>query len=390
VAQKVSIIIVNLNEARLTLDCIASIIAHTTSSEYEIIVVDNGSGVSEVEILNRASDQFKLIRLDRNMFFGEASNIGAERATGELVLFLNNDIKATPGWLEPLVAALETEYCAGAAGPKILHPDNQLLEAGGVIRPDGWGIQIGKAGMTLPPGFADATRITDYCSGACLLVRTKVFLDLGGFDPIFDPAYFEDTDLAIRLRSIGLFTYYCGASAVYHEESVTSNRIWSAEQRTSYIAVNHERFVQRWGGYLKRRLKENVEPEPLPEINWEPENGSAPQDYKVVLYSSRPLKADAGTQALLRVAAALQQYCAVIIATDETYSRCRVYSLCRGFDIALRSFAVRKISEIDASSCQLIVTFGDQIERRWPAPQLAFEENGAQLAPFLETLLASG
>ena len=78
--------------------------------------------------------------------------------------------------------------------------------------------------MKLAAEFIDATRIADYCSGACLLMRRQVFLDLGGFDPIFDPACCWDVDLGIRLRSIGLFTYYCGASVVYHEESVTSTR----------------------------------------------------------------------------------------------------------------------------------------------------------------------
>ena len=64
------------------------------------------------------------------MFFGEPSNIGAELATGDLVVFLNNDIKVTPRWIEPLIATLETAYCAGAVGAKILDPNDELLEAG--------------------------------------------------------------------------------------------------------------------------------------------------------------------------------------------------------------------------------------------------------------------
>lgn len=386
---KVSIVIVNFNQARLTLACIGSIVEHTTSYEYEIIVIDNGSNPDEVEILGRASGQFKFVRLEQNMFFGEPSNIGAELATGDLVLFLNNDIKVTPRWIEPLIAALETEYCAGAVGAKILGPNNELLEAGGAVRPDGWAIQIGKDSMKLPPEFIDATRITDYCSGACLLMRRQVFLDLGGFDPIFDPAYFEDVDLAIRLRSIGLFTYYCGASVVCHEESATSTRVWSAEERFVHIAANHQRLVRRWRRYLERRLEQDLEPEPLPAINWEPEKLPA-SNYAVVLYSSKPLKADASSQVLLRVAAALQNYCSIVIATHETYSRCRLYSLCREFDVSLKSFSVRRISDIDQSSCQLIVTFGVRIDRRLSAPHLAFEQEGAQLVSLIDRLSARG
>jgi GT2 family glycosyltransferase len=390
VGQIVSIVIVNLNQARLTLGCIESIVEHTKDCAYEIIVVDNGSIAEEIEILKRAADRFKLTRLDRNMFFGEASNIGAEQATGDLVLFLNNDIKVTPGWIDPLVAVLENEYCAGAVGAKILHPNNELLEAGGIIRPDGWGVQVGKAGMKLPPGFADATRITDYCSGACLLMRTKVFLDLGGFDPIFDPAYFEDIDLAIHLRSIGLFTYYCGTSVVYHEESVTSNRIWSAEERLSHITTNRKRLMQRWGSYLARRLEEDLEPERLPAIRWEPEAASSPSAYKVVLYSARPLKADASSPSLLRVAAALQDCCSVFIATQEFYSRCRIYSLCREFGIDLKSFGVRQVGNLDRDACQLIVTFGGEPEPQLSVPRLAFDRDGAQLLGLIDNWMSAG
>ena len=388
-SQKVSIVIVNLNQARLTLACVASIVEHTKGHAYEIIVVDNGSRADEIEILSSASDQFKLIRLDRNMFFGEASNIGAEHATGNLILFLNNDIKVTAGWIEPLIRTLETDYCAGAVGAKILQPNGELLEAGGIVRPDGWGIQVGKGGMKLPPGFVDATRITDYCSGACLLMRTKVFLDLGGFDPIFDPAYFEDVDLAIRLRATGLFTYYCGASAIYHEESVTSNRIWSLEERLGHIKANHARLVQRWGRYLERRLEQDFEPEPRPTIVWEPENLSA-SNYTVVLYSSTPLKSEAASHALLRVAGALQSYCSVVIATREPYSRCRVYSLCRELGVSLTSFGVRRISDIGQASCQLIVMFGSEADRRLPSPHLVFEQQGAELLSFINRLSACG
>jgi GT2 family glycosyltransferase len=387
VGHNVSIVIVNLDQARLTLGCIESIVEHTASSVYEIIVVDNGSRADEVEILSGALSLFKLVRLDRNMFFGEASNIGAEHATGDLVLFLNNDIKVTHRWIEPLLATLEAEYCAGAVGPKILHPNNELLEAGAVIRPDGWGIQIGKGRMKLPRDFIEVTRITDYCSAACLLMRKKLFLDLGGFDPIFDPAYFEDVDLAIRLRSIGLFTYYCGASVVYHEESVTSNRIWSADERLSYIAANREKLMRRWGRYLERRLEEDLEPEPPPVIHWEPEPLPVPSDYNVVLFSSQPLKADALSRGLLQVAAALQKSCAVVIATQETYSRCRIYSLCREFGVALTSFSVRGIAELDQGSCQLIVTFGGNMGRRLSAPHLAFEQDGGQMLSLLDSLL---
>jgi GT2 family glycosyltransferase len=385
VQPKVSIVIVNLNRAALTLGCVKSIVAHTERDLYEVIVVDNGSAAAETEKLVQASHQFKLIPLDRNMFFGEASNIGAEHGSGDYVLFLNNDVKVTAGWLDPLLAVLNTEYRAGAVGPKIIYPNGELQEAGCVVRPDGWGVQIGKAGMGLPPSFIDATRIVDYCSGACLLMRRRVFLDLCGFDPIFDPAYFEDVDLAIRLRSIGLFTYYCGDSVVYHEESVTSNRIWSVEQRGQHIAANHDRLVQRWGHYLHERIDRDLEPEPLTPIAWEPEDASTAKG-RIVFYSPKPLNMSQSCKSLLRTAAAFQDLCDVIIAANETYSRCRIYSWCREFGIAITSFRVRKLSDIDQAVIKLFVSFGTDVDLKFSARHLAFERDHRQLLRFMDDL----
>jgi GT2 family glycosyltransferase len=361
----------------MTLDCVASVEAHTERGLYEIIVVDNGSAPEEVAMLTGASERFKLVPLNRNMFFGEASNIGAERGSGELLLFLNNDVEVTARWLEPLLATLDGADRAGAVGPKIVHPNGELLEAGCFIRPDGWGIQVGKSGMPLPPGWADATRIVDYCSGACLLMRRDAFLALGGFDPIFDPAYFEDADLAVRLRAIGLFTYYCGATAVRHLESVTSNRIWTREVRDRHIAANHGRLVARWGGYLRDRIARDIDPVPLPPVTWQPERPSSGKG-QVVFYAPDPFRADAAGEALLRAASACQDRYEVILAADEVFSRCRVYSLCRELRIDLAAFAVRQMAGIDQSRCRSIVTSGIEAGRTFPAPHIDLARDGEQ------------
>lgn len=380
---KVSIVIVNLNRAALTLDCVKSILAHTERDLCEIIVVDNGSAAAETGKLAAASHQFKLIPLDRNMFFGEASNIGAEHGSGDYVLFLNNDVTVTAGWLDALLATLNTEYRAGAVGPRIVSPAGELQEAGCCIRPDGWGIQVGRR-MALPRSFIEATRIADYCSAACLLMRRSVFLDLGGFDPVFEPAYFEDVDLAIRLRSIGLFTYCYAAATVRHEESTTSSRIWSEETRNRYIGANHDRLVRRWGPYLRGRLEHDLEPEPLAPIAWQPENATANGKEPIVLYSASPLIASETTRSLLRIAAAFQESREVIIAADEIHSRCRIYSLCREFGVPLTSFKVRRFSGIDQASCGPVVSFGARPDRQFFARHLAAERDGQELLALLD------
>ena len=224
----VSIIIVNLNGVALTESCIRSVCAHTARGTFEIVIVDNGSSPAEIEQLSRLSQgDITLIPLGRNLFFGEANNIGVEKARGEYVVLLNNDAEVTAGWLERLMATLHGETAAGAVGPRFLYPDGRLQEAGAFIRPDGYSLQQGKAGTAPPSSFHETPQPVDYCSAACLLMRRQHFLELGGFDPFYEPAYYEDVDLALRLRSIGLLTYYCGEAVVVHQENATSNAMWT-------------------------------------------------------------------------------------------------------------------------------------------------------------------
>ena len=384
---KVSIIIVNRNRADLTHDCVDAIVKHTDNSLYEILVVDNGSVAAQVKMLVHASlDNFRLIALNRNMFFGEANNIGVENATGEYVVLLNNDVNVTHGWLDQLLTVLNNEFLAGAVGPKFLYPDGKLQEAGAFVGTDGWAFQLGQGGRRVPPDYADATQVVDYCSAACLLMRKGDYLNLGGFDPVFEPAYFEDADLAIRLRARGLFTYYCGQASVYHHAEVTSRREWTADQRDEIISTNHERFVRRWGDFLKRRVSDDCEPDARPAIKWEPERASNAFG-AALLYSSIPLAASDNSRRLLEVASALQDCFDVVIAVDETFSRCRVYSLCREFGLELNTFRVRKISEIDPSKCAAVVTFGREGSAE-PifGSHIVFERDGHKLLQLVETI----
>jgi GT2 family glycosyltransferase len=378
---QVSILIVNFNQGDLTLDCVRSIQRHTERERYEIVVVDNGSDAAEAAKLAQARLGFEFVPLRRNLFFGEANNIAAERATGEYLLLINNDILVTPGWFDPLLATLQTQDRAGAVGAKFVFPDGRLLEAGAAVAPDGWSMQIGRSGATFPQTFVNETRIVDYCSAACLLMRRRDFLGLGGFDPIFEPAYYEDVDLAIRLRSIGLFTYYCGSSTVVHLENFTSGRIWSTQQRQSYIDRNHERLVERWGPYLRGRLESDIEPQPLAATNWEVER-SLTDAAPIVLYSPLPPDPWDEEQKLLRAAAGFEGRRDVIIASDEMFSRCRVYALCRNHGIRLTSFRVRKISDIDLTNAELVVSQGAG-PRQFPVRHLTLERDAAALAAFM-------
>ena len=103
----------------------------------------------------------------------------------------------------------------------MIYPDGRLQEAGGVIWKDASGWRHGKTGDPRHPRY-NFRRETDYCSGACIMLpRKRSFLSLGGFDERYRPAYYEDTDLAFKVREAGLKVIYEPAAEVIHHEGLT-------------------------------------------------------------------------------------------------------------------------------------------------------------------------
>jgi glycosyltransferase involved in cell wall biosynthesis len=136
----------------------------------------------------------------------------------------------------------------GIAGASLVYPDGMLQEAGGIIFRDGSGWNYGKGDNAARPEY-QYVRETDYCSGACIMLRTALFNELGGFDTLYAPAYYEDTDLAFRVRTKGLQVRVQPAATIVHHEGITSGTDLN-EGAKRYQAVNREKFMQRWQNEL--------------------------------------------------------------------------------------------------------------------------------------------
>lgn len=343
-----SIVVLNWNLGRMTQECLASIRAHTTNVVYEIIVVDNGSEPHEKTIVHEACKlhDARLIELNQNLFFGEANNIGAEAARGDILLLLNNDVVVTPGYIGPLLHALETAHRAGAVGAELRYPNGRLQEVGGYVRPDGWTI---RHGLTRAPAslLSEAgLHIVDYCSAACLLMRRDTFLAAGGFDPLFDPGYFEDVDLMLRLRAIGLFTYCCAGTAVIHKESATSKTIWSNPRRAAVIHRNHRKFVDRWGTFVKERVFGNATPPHFERINWVSEHSVPEGKRRLFLQGSGLIGRSRTWLSILKIASALRDSAHVTFVADEACSRSRIYAIAMAWGQPLGDFSVARKSDV--------------------------------------------
>lgn len=247
---EVSIIIPIHGKLPYTCACLAALAEHAGPTPFEVIVVDDASPDDSAQVLGQVAG-LRLLRNEHNLGFVGSCNAGADAARGRWLVFLNNDAMATQGWLEALLATFDQFDGTGLAGARLLYPDGRLQEAGGLVFSDGSGWNYGRFEDPADPRFGYA-RQTDYCSGAAIAIERALFERLGGFDQRYAPAYYEDTDLAFKVREAGLQVVVQTTSTVIHHEGITSGTDTSAGMKR-YQVVNQAKFLERWREALDRQ-----------------------------------------------------------------------------------------------------------------------------------------
>jgi GT2 family glycosyltransferase len=208
-----SIIVVNFNGGEQVMECLRSL-EENSEERQEVIVVDNASQDGSPERIEKAFPGVQLIRAATNLGFGGGNNLGALKARGQYLAFLNPDTWVETGWLEALRRALEVDPRAGMATARILlgkRPD----------RVNACGNEVHLSGLTLCRGMGQPYKDYDTpcevgaVSGAAFLISRELFERLGGFDASFF-LYMEDTDLSLRVRLAGKRILYVPQAVVYH------------------------------------------------------------------------------------------------------------------------------------------------------------------------------
>ena len=253
-------VIVSYNVAPLLHECLASIAeaAEAGGITVHVVVIDNASSDHSVEVA-RANRNTTVVANTRNVGFGLACNqgIAIARAIGsEHVLFLNPDARLAPDALTALRNALETNPRHAIAGPDLRFPDGRpqpsrrrfpnlatlLVEStplqwrgGGIDGSPGWPLIEPVIRRYQCADLADVPGTVDWISGACLLIRVTALAAVGGFDPAFF-LYFEETDLAHRLRKSGWTCTYTPEARVFHHRSQSADQNIGARDRHYYAS----------------------------------------------------------------------------------------------------------------------------------------------------------
>ncbi len=243
----VSVIVPIYGKHNYTLRCLASIQRHLPALPFEVIVVDDCSPDESRDILAKVKG-IRLVLNETNQGFLRSCNLGAKQARGQYLYFLNNDTEVTPGWLDTLIATFDQFPGTGLVGSKLVYPDGVLQEAGGIIWKDGSAWNFGRYKDQLDPVYCYA-RETDYCSGASIVVPAALYAELGGFDELYLPAYCEDSDLALRIRSRGYRVIYQPQSVIVHYEGVSNGTDLNSGVK-AYQVENMRKQYERWKDLL--------------------------------------------------------------------------------------------------------------------------------------------
>ena len=246
----VSIIIPNYEHLDDLRRCMESIFSLTSYQNYEIVIVENNSKTDEIFAYYRELQEkhgVRIVTWEREFNYSAINNYAVRAAKGDVLLFLNNDTKIiSPDWIEQLLQYAQRDD-VGAVGAKLYYEDD-TIQHGGVIL--GF---LGIAGHSFSrlskedPGYMGRAMVAQNVSAvtaACLMMKKKLFEELGGFDESLEVA-FNDIDLCLKIRQAGKLIVYNPYAELYHLESISRGFEDTKEKQARFFS-EIDYFNSKW------------------------------------------------------------------------------------------------------------------------------------------------
>ena len=251
-----SIIIINWNSKEYIRACLKSIYRYASELQPQIIIVDGASFDGCGEMLAKEFPDVVFIQSDKNIGFGRCNNLGAERATGELLLFLNPDTVITRNALQLLLEAFNLVSPNSLLGARLLNSDGSLQTTSVLALPTPLNKALASELLlnlfpksqlwgTYKAYASNELTEVEAISGACMLVPKKLFQNVGGFTESFF-MYAEDMDLCYKVRKNCGGVFHVPHSEIVHHGGGSSSNQYShfsiISMQTSlyhYFLINH-------------------------------------------------------------------------------------------------------------------------------------------------------
>lgn len=239
----VSIISVNFNQSAVTAELLRSL-NEISYPDVEVIVVDNGSANDPADALADVFPRVIFLKSEKNLGFAGGNNLGIKIAKGDFLLFLNNDTEVDPGFLEPLVARLQSDSQIGMISPKIrFYYTPDTIQYAGYTPMNGITLRQHMIGYRVKDtGQFNIAGETYSIHGAAMMVPRSVISRVGMMAEMYF-LYYEEHDWAERIKRAGYKLFYEPASLVFHKESVTTGK--ESPLKTYYINRNRFLFARR-------------------------------------------------------------------------------------------------------------------------------------------------
>lgn len=254
----VSIIIPTRNKAQVLKKCIKSILAKTDYPNYEILLVDNKSDEKDVTdyydcIKTKYAGKIKLLSYTDDFNYSAINNFASKQADGSLICFLNNDTEVIhKEWLNEMVSQI-LRPGIGIVGAKLFYPDNRIQHVGVVV---GLG---GLAGHPLRGESEDTIRnkwrtecVQEVLAvtGACMMIKKKIFIKVGEFDQNNLKVAYNDVDLCLKTYNSGCKILWTPFARLIHHEYISRGNDMKSEQKKNYIK-EADFFKNKWKQFIE-------------------------------------------------------------------------------------------------------------------------------------------